>query len=323
MNVSDRIAILNFVATGIAILLAPIIALWIGGVLQARSTIRQQRLSLLSLLLSLRHRPLSPEVFEALNLIDVTFVDKPKVREAWSKYYAAMNDNNLNVSAGFAVRDEKRRDLTIAIVECLGLQKKITTADLLRTYVPTAVIETEFLILWERIKRRTDLRAEFIERGIGFPDYIPPVYPIVPPVTNGHITVAGPIPRKARTKARNCPRSRSVPRNGQESSARGVGDLNTFDIRPLIRSVNESESYKTRVCGADKRAWPFVKVLAIGSLGTSEDVANQHYVGSDVKDDTPIAHPQSKSGLIFERPDVSATSVCILETAEIIVSRSP
>ena len=191
MTVSDRIAILNLVATGVAILLAPIIALWIGGILQARGTTRQQRLSLLSLLLSLRHRPLSPEVFEALNLIDVTFVDKPKVREAWSKYYAAMNDSNLNVPAGFAVRDEKRRDLMIAIVECLGLQNKITTADLLRTYVPTAVIETEFLTLWDRIKRRTDLRAEFIERGIGFPDYIPPTYPIVPPATNGHITVAG------------------------------------------------------------------------------------------------------------------------------------
>jgi hypothetical protein len=194
VTLSDKIAILNLVATAIAVLLAPIIALWIGGILQRRSATRQQRLNLLSLLLSLRHRPLSPQIFDALNLIDATFVDKPKVREAWSKYYAALSDSNLNVAPGYAVRDEKRRDLLITIVECLGLQNKITTSDIMRAYVPTVVIETEHLAMWERIKRRADLRAEFIARGIGFPDYIPPFYPVVPASSNATLPAVQPGP---------------------------------------------------------------------------------------------------------------------------------
>lgn len=180
MTTSDAIGICNIVATVIAVLAAPVIALWIGGKLQARANVRQQQLQLLGVLLSLRHQPLSPENFRALNMIDAVFADHAKVRDAWSKYFATLNDPNLNVPAGYTIREEKRRDLMIAIVECLGLQKKITTSDLLRAYTPAAVIEIEHLAIWERIKRREDLRAEFIQRGIGFPDFPPPVYPVQP-----------------------------------------------------------------------------------------------------------------------------------------------
>jgi hypothetical protein len=180
MPISNIIAICNIVTTVLAVLAAPIIALWIGSKLQTSTNTRQQRLQLLGVLLSLRHIPLSPENFRALNLIDAVFADSATVREAWSKYFAALNDPNLNSAPGFAVRDEKRRDLMMAIVACLGLQKTITTADLLRAYTPTTTIEAETLAIWERIKRREDLRAEFIQRGIGFPDFTPVAYPVQP-----------------------------------------------------------------------------------------------------------------------------------------------
>jgi hypothetical protein len=155
MTTSDIIQICNILATVIAVLAA-------------------------SVLISLRHRPLSMENFEALNSIDVVFADSPKVRDAWTKYFAALNDFNMNNPTGFSIRDEKRRDLFIAIVRHLGLQKKIATTDLLRTYIPTAAIEIDHLEMWERIKRREDLRAEFVERGIGFPDFTPAKYPVQP-----------------------------------------------------------------------------------------------------------------------------------------------
>ena len=163
--------------TVVAIIAAPVIALWVGGKLQARASVRQQQLSLLSVMLSLRHQPLSPDNFRALNLIDVVFVDDAEVREAWSKFYWAMNDPNLQNSPGYTVREDKRRDLLTAIIKSLGLQNKISTSDLLRTYAPTAVIEAETLAIWERIKRREDLRAEFIQRSIGFPDFVAVYYP--------------------------------------------------------------------------------------------------------------------------------------------------
>jgi hypothetical protein len=180
MSNSDIIAICNMVATVAAVIASPVIALWIGGKLQARANARQQQLNLLGVLLSLRHQPLSPENFRALNLIDEVFVDDKPVREAWTKF-SALCDQNLNTNLGYTIREEKRRDLLIAIIEGLGLKNKISTSDLLRSYELTVVVETEHLAIWERIKRREDLRGEFIARGIGFPDFVAPSYP-PPPV---------------------------------------------------------------------------------------------------------------------------------------------
>jgi hypothetical protein len=83
----------------------------------ARTNRRQSQLNLLGLLLSLRHQPASLETFKALNMIDAVFVDDSNVREAWSKYYAALNDSNLQNPPGYAAREEKRRDLMIEIVK--------------------------------------------------------------------------------------------------------------------------------------------------------------------------------------------------------------
>ena len=180
MGISDWIGICNVIATVVAVTTAPIIALRVSSKFQERSNTRQQQLRLLSTLISLRHQPLSPESFRALNLIDAVFVDAPAVREAWSKYFSALNDTSLGAGPGFAIREEKRRELMMAMIEHLGLKSKISTADLLRTYAPASIIEAEYLAVWERIKRRADLRAEFIARGIGFPDFQPPIYPAPP-----------------------------------------------------------------------------------------------------------------------------------------------
>jgi hypothetical protein len=186
MSISDALVICNIVSTVVAVVAAPIIALWVGMKLQARANARQQKLSLLGVLLSLRHVPLSPDNFKALNLIDAVFVDDPEVREAWSKYFSDLSNQNLNDATGHAIREDKRLELMMAIITSLGLKKKISTADLLRSYAPTIVVEAENLAIWERIKRREDLRPEFIQRGIGFPDFTPVYYPPQPkPIVPG------------------------------------------------------------------------------------------------------------------------------------------
>jgi hypothetical protein len=180
MSTAEIISICGIAATVAAVMSAPVIALWVGAKLQARTESRQQRLSLLGVLFSLRHLPLSPDNFRALNQIDVIFVNDLEVRETWSKYYSTLNDPNLQNLPGFSMREQKRRDLMMAIVKCLGLQNKISTSDLLRTYMPTTIVEAETLAVWERIKKREDLRAELISRGIGFPDFAPTYFPPQP-----------------------------------------------------------------------------------------------------------------------------------------------
>jgi hypothetical protein len=62
------------------------------------------------------------------------FVDDAAVREAWTRYHATLIDGNLNAPPGSSIREGRRHDLLLEMVKALGLTKKISSADLLRTY---------------------------------------------------------------------------------------------------------------------------------------------------------------------------------------------
>jgi hypothetical protein len=134
MKLSDWLTI-------IAIIVAPIVALWIGGILQHRSDAYKTKLTIFGTLMAQRHDPLSLDTIKALNLIDAAFSDNPAVREAWTRYYTALSDPALNDAHGGSIRADKRHDLLLAIVKALGLSRKISTAELQRGYMPTFVVE--------------------------------------------------------------------------------------------------------------------------------------------------------------------------------------
>jgi hypothetical protein len=147
MTTAENIALWNIFATVLAVLAAPLVALWIGGILQRRAARRNEKLSILGVLLSLRHLPLSPEAVKPLNLIDAVFADDREVREAWSRYYAVLSDPRNNSPAGWAQWDEKKRELIAVMARSVGLGKAITTSDILRTYQPTFTAKTERLAM--------------------------------------------------------------------------------------------------------------------------------------------------------------------------------
>jgi hypothetical protein len=183
MTTSDWILILN----AFAILLAPVVALWIAGTLQRRSDSYKAKLDIFSTLIGLRHEPLSADSARALNLIDAVFANDPAVREAWTRFYTALNDPNLNVGPGYAAREEKRRELLLEIVKALGLARKISSAELLRGYMPTFAIETAHVALLERLYKRALYEEELKRRGVAIPAWGPtpqeatPVSPSPPP----------------------------------------------------------------------------------------------------------------------------------------------
>jgi hypothetical protein len=168
MTHSDWILIIN----AVAILFAPVVALWIGGKLQDRSEDYRNKLSLFGSILTLRHDPLSPELAKALNSIDAVFADNPAVREAWTKYYAALQDQNLNVNPGYAIREEKRQQLLLEMIKALGLARKISSAELLRSYTPTFSMDNIYVGLLERIQRKAALEEDLKRRGIPLPPWV-------------------------------------------------------------------------------------------------------------------------------------------------------
>ena len=167
MTAADTIALWNIVVTVLAILAAPLVALWIGGVLQRRATRRKEKLDLLGVLLSVRPTPYLPEAVKPLNLIDAVFADDREVREAWSRYYAALSDPRNNNQAGYAHWDEKKRELILAMVRSVGLNGVVTTADVLRTYQPTFMTKAERLSMLDLDIRL--FQAEAAARQLGLP----------------------------------------------------------------------------------------------------------------------------------------------------------
>jgi hypothetical protein len=172
MSSSDTIAIINAVATVSAVVIAPLAALWIAGKLQRRADSRAEKVRILSILLSLRHQVLSPESIRSMNLVDVVFAKDRPVREAWSRYYAALSDSSLNAPPGLALREEKRRDLILAIAKAVGLEDDITTADVLRAYGPTLSAKEDQLHLLRVDIELAEARARATEMklpGWSFP----------------------------------------------------------------------------------------------------------------------------------------------------------
>lgn len=146
MTTSDCILALTI----LAIVTAPIIALVVGGILQRRSDDRRNKLQLFGTLMAQRHDPFSGETVKALNLIDAVFVNDPEVREAWTRYYAALSDQALNEGTGASIREDKRQDLLLTMVKALGLSRQVTSADLLRGYMPTWANEATLIAVMQR-----------------------------------------------------------------------------------------------------------------------------------------------------------------------------
>ena len=79
-----------------AIIVAPIIAVWIGQLLQTRAEKRKDKLQIFKILMTARIYGWTVDSVHALNIIDVVFADDKEVREAWNdlndKYHVSNPD---------------------------------------------------------------------------------------------------------------------------------------------------------------------------------------------------------------------------------------
>jgi len=129
------------IMTIIAILLSPVIAVLISIWVQDRREKRQNKKFIFSSLMSTRHQILSDEIVRALNMIDVVFSDKKKVRELWHEYYDMLHNAGLNNPTGWEQRNIKKLELIHEIAKVIGYGKEITHIDVNRVYMPVGLSE--------------------------------------------------------------------------------------------------------------------------------------------------------------------------------------
>ncbi len=99
--------------TIIAILLSPVTAVLISIWVQDRREKRQQKKFIFSSLMSTRHQIVSDEIVRALNMIDVVFHDKEKVRKLWHEYYDMLYNRGIDNPTGWEQQKTKKLELVL------------------------------------------------------------------------------------------------------------------------------------------------------------------------------------------------------------------
>lgn len=118
-----------------AIIVIPIVAVLIGQYLQNRAKKREDKLQIFKTLMTARIYGWTKESINALNIIDVIYVNDKSVRDAWAKLFELYcNDDKSDIMS------KKRKDSMYKLLEdmskSLGYGKKIDWQTIQNPYIP-------------------------------------------------------------------------------------------------------------------------------------------------------------------------------------------
>jgi hypothetical protein len=136
----DAFQITMSIINVIAIIVMPIVAVWVGQRLQRRSELRKDKMWIFRTLLIARNGWTVDSV-NALNIIDVVFVDDENVRKRWKEYYDKLCVENPNETELNKIRIAQYQ-LIEAIAKSLGYKNKITWETIQNPYMPTGMAES-------------------------------------------------------------------------------------------------------------------------------------------------------------------------------------
>ena len=125
----------------LAIIVAPIIAVWVGQWLQKREEKRRDKLSVFKTLMIFRNG-LSVESVHALNIIEVVFSDDSNVLKAWKEYYEKLCVDDPTENDLKKIETANYR-LLEAVAVSLGYKDKITWESIQNPYKPRWMVEAE------------------------------------------------------------------------------------------------------------------------------------------------------------------------------------
>ena len=134
MNVISIISI-------VAVIVAPIVSVWLGNHLQKLSMKRKDKIDLFKTLMMSRNG-WTVESVRALNILDIVFSDDPAVRKAWKEYYDKLCTDNPSPNDLMKIQNAQYNLLeTMAI--SLGYKDKITWKTIQNPYLPKGMLEAE------------------------------------------------------------------------------------------------------------------------------------------------------------------------------------
>ncbi len=135
MSISDKLTIISIIINCIAIIIAPIISVWIAQKLQDKDKKRQDKMEIFKTLMAGRIYGWTSQSVNALNTIDIVFADEAEVIKQWRKYYEALWVNNPDNKQRQIIIDEQEA-LLVEMAKALGYKDSITLKTIQKPYMP-------------------------------------------------------------------------------------------------------------------------------------------------------------------------------------------
>lgn len=133
-------AIASLVINVIAILAAPIIAVWVGQRLQDRAEKRKDKMAVFKAIMTDRYG-WSRETVLALNSIPIVFSDDKPVRDSWKEYYRLLCIQEPNLME-LKQRSEALYSLLGEMAKVLGYERSINWNDIQNPYIPKGMADS-------------------------------------------------------------------------------------------------------------------------------------------------------------------------------------
>ena len=132
--------IVSLVINVIAILAAPIIAVWVGQRLQNRSEKRNDKMAVFKAIMTDRYG-WSRETVLALNSIPIVFSDDKAVRDSWKEYYRLLCIQEPDMME-LKQRNDALYSLLGDMAKVLGYEKSINWNDIQNPYIPKGMADS-------------------------------------------------------------------------------------------------------------------------------------------------------------------------------------
>lgn len=123
----------------VAVLLAPITAVWVGQILQKEDQKRRDKMEIFRTLMVARaYRNYNSDA--ALNLIEIVFADNKEVVNQWRKYYDKSFVENPTDTELKKIKDEFDK-LLLVMAESLGYKDDINLEIIQKPYISKGVVD--------------------------------------------------------------------------------------------------------------------------------------------------------------------------------------
>lgn len=125
----------------LAVLAAPVIAVWVGQTLQDRAEKRKDKMYVFKTLMTSRVYGWTTESVNALNIVEVVFAGDTEVIKLWRAYYEKLC-SDPTTELEFKLINDARDKLLLCMAKTLGYEDDITWETIQNPYKPKGLAQS-------------------------------------------------------------------------------------------------------------------------------------------------------------------------------------